>query len=308
MPDPLGPLSTGILAEAERRWDLLTAADPSLRRAVDLQRGLIGRSVQLFETIRTTGVRAWPFNLDVGRLRSKLERGVPLLRDESWTLPVGPLTDALLDFCRMLEVSGAGASAAHISQAIDSKRLDAGSLLNASLARADCDIRDGAIQLGLAPDLLWLTAELAVSPYAYFLQRSLAASLPPDVLSTWDRGDCPFCGSWPALAERLVDRRVLRCSLCAAAWPAHGGCIYCHEHGDAFSSAAIDRARPERLLETCGACGGYLKALVSDRPLDFPLAAVEDLATGDLDAAAAARGFRRPALRKLLSAQTPRPS
>lgn len=285
------------LAEAERRWNRLAAVDPSLRSAIDLQRALVSRSVQLFETIRTTGL---PSGLEIGRLRSKLDKGVPLLHGEDVTLPVGPLTDALFDFCRTLETSGAGRSAAHISEAIDAKRLDAGSLLKASLARAECDIRDGSVQLGLAPDLLWLTAELAVSPYAYFLQQSLTAILPEGALSTWDHGHCPFCGSWPALAERRAGRRALRCSLCAASWSLSPECcIYCGEQDVAFSVATPDPGHPDCQLETCRRCEGYLKVLVRAAAIDFPLIAVEDLATTDLDRAAMDRGFHRPPLKKI---------
>lgn len=285
------------LAEAERRWNRLAAADPSLRSAIDLQRALVSRSVQLFETIRTTGL---PSGFEIGRLRSKLEQGVPLLHGEDVTLPVGPLTDALLDFCRTLERSGAGTSAGHISEAIESKRLDAASLLKASLARADCDIRDGSIQLGLAPDLLWLTAELAVSPYAHFLQQSLTAILPEGTFSTWDHGHCPVCGSWPALAERRAGRRALRCSLCAASWSlSRDCCIYCGEQDLAFSVATPDAGRPDCQLETCRRCAGYLKVLVRAAAIDFPLITVEDLATTDLDRSAMERGFHRPPLKKI---------
>lgn len=298
-----GPIDPIVLADAERRWEQLAAANPSLRNAIDLQRVLVSRSIQLFETIRTTG---WPrgslspLGLDTGRLQSKLERGVPLLRGEDVALPVEPLTDALLAFCRALEAYGAGPSAAHIGQAIESKRLDAGSLLKASLARADCDIRNGSIQLGLAPDLLWLTAELAVSPYAYFLERSLAAILPDEALSTWDRGYCPFCGSWPALAERRAGRRIPRCSLCAASWGmGDHRCIYCSERGEGFSVATLDTGHPDDQLETCRTCEGYLKVLVRSAAIEFPLIAVEDLATTDLDSAAMAGGFRRPPLKKI---------
>lgn len=219
-----------------------------------------------------------------------------------FALPIEPLTTALIEFCEALERAGAGASAAHVTAAIRSRRLDAGSLLNASFARADCDIRDGSIQLDLAPDLVWLVAELAVGPYAYFVQQSLIDMLPAGALSTWGRGYCPFCGSWPALAERRADQRAPRCSLCAASWDlADDGCVYCGEHGEAFSVATPDAGHPDRQLETCHACGGYLKALRVEGPIDFPLVAVEDLATSGLDTLAMEGGFRRPPLKKILS-------
>ncbi|MBI4476066.1 MAG: formate dehydrogenase accessory protein FdhE [Acidobacteria bacterium] len=92
--------------------------------------------------------------------------------------------------------------------------------------------------------------------------------------------------------------RTLKCSFCVASWAAPEGCIYCGERGEAFSIRSVDEARPDRMIETCQSCGGYLKSLVTNEAIEFPLLAVEDLATADLDAAAAARGFRRPPLKR----------
>ena len=101
--------------------------------------------------------------------------------------------------------------------------MDAGSLLTASLKRDQAAIRTGAAHRGLAPDLLWLVAELAVSPFVYALQRLALRRLPTNrrcsaALDAWSHGYCPLCGSWPALAEVVATHRVLRCSFCALAW------------------------------------------------------------------------------------------
>ena len=60
--------------------------------------------------------------------------------------------------------------------------------------------------------------------------------------------------------------------------------------------AAPDVARPERRVELCGACGGYTKVIATDSLTPFPLIAIEDLATMDLDEGAMARGYHRPDL------------
>ena len=128
--------------------------------------------------------------------------------------------------------------------------MEAGSLLAASLARDQDAIRQGATHRGLAPDLVWLVAELAVSPVAHALQRTLFANAGPGplgaALGEWTHGYCPACGSWPALAEVAGGRRVLRCSFCAAAWELKTyACIYCGESGEAFVTAAPEEAGEE---------------------------------------------------------------
>src|SRR6185436_3615885 len=119
----------------------------------------------------------------------------------------------------------------------------------------------GAAHRGLAPDLVWLVAELAVGPFVYVLQRTLlttgAVVAAGDALSAalkeWSRGYCPACGSWPAMAEVVDGHRLLRCSFCAAAWElAQYACVYCGEEGERFVTAAPDEERKDRRVEVCG--------------------------------------------------------
>lgn len=183
--------------------------------------------------------------------------------------------------------------------------MDAGSLLTASLQRDQTAIRTGAVHRGLAPDLLWLVAELAVSPFVYALQQSLfAAEAPGSVLRAaadgWREGYCPVCSSWPALAEVVDGHRILRCSFCAVAWelPTYG-CVYCANHDATFVTSALDQHRIDRRVEACGACGGYLKTADVPALSPFPLLAVADLETMELDVLAMERGYARPALKRI---------
>src|SRR5204863_725931 len=136
-------------------------------------------------------------------------------------LPVAVLTRFLLRFCRALAEGGAGDTATRIEAAVDSGNIEPGSLLAASLARNQPAIRTGATHRGLAPDLVWLVAELAVSPFAHTLQQLLLShdtGPVAEALAAWNRGYCPACGSWPALAEVVGGHRTLRCSFCSSAW------------------------------------------------------------------------------------------
>jgi FdhE protein len=235
-------------------------------------------------------------------LAAKLSRGVPVFSSEPIPLPVPLMRKTLVDLCDALAEGGAGDSATHIRNAIDNGSMEPGSLLSASLSRNQAAIRTGAIHRGLAPDLVWLVAELAVSPFVHALQHTLFDN-PGDAalraaLDDWNRGYCAACGSWPALAEVVGGHRTLRCSFCSSAWELnHYACIYCGESGEKFVTAAPDEERKDRRVEVCGACGGYLKTVDLVELSPFPLLSISDIESTDLDVAAMEHGYARPPLK-----------
>ena len=175
-------------------------------------------------------------------------------------------------------------------------------------------MRTSALHMGFSPDLLWLIGELGSSPLAHHLAMTIddgpasAQSASAGKRSTiddgrstiddhWDRGYCPCCGSWPVLIEAIADRHTLRCSYCTLGWrlTSHR-CAYCGHSGDQFIVAAPDLKRPGRTVELCGACGGYTKVIRVEAATPFPLLAVDDLATMDLDRGAMERGYGRPGM------------
>jgi FdhE protein len=241
-------------------------------------------------------------------LAAKLARGVPAFSGEPIPLPVPRLTASLGKLCDQLALGGAGDVASRIRAAVDEGSLDAGSLFTASLARNQAAIREGASPRWVAPDLVWLVGELTVSPVAYALQRTLFATTTDETLggalARWSNGYCPACGSWPALAEVVDSHRVLRCSFCATAWelPTYA-CVYCQEAGEPFTAAAPDEDRKDRRVELCKTCTGYLKTVDLPELSPFPLLAIADLETMDLDVAAMEHGFARPALREFSKAR-----
>jgi len=238
---------------AERRWHDVLAGRPDLRPALDLQRQLLRLVSDLANTLANG--RLPRLSLPQKYLAAKLARGVPALAGEPIPLPVVVLRPALLQLCDALAGGGAGDAATHIRDAIANGHIECGSLLTASLARNQAAIRTGASHRGLAPDLVWLVAELAVSPFVHALQRSLFNRAGDDLqraLDAWNRGYCPACGSWPALAEVVGGHRTLRCSFCSSAWELTTyACIYCEEGGEKFVTAAPDEDRKDRRLEVC---------------------------------------------------------
>jgi FdhE protein len=241
-------------------------------------------------------------SLPPGYLAAKLKRGVPALTAERIPIPVAVLGPSLIAFCGDLAEGGAGEPAAHLARVLSEGRIDAGSILAASLGRHQQAIRAGAVAHDLSPDLLWLVAELSASPLAHSLQSQYLAvshdARLTEALDTWSHGYCPSCGSWPALAETIESRRMLRCSFCALAWSPHAdGCVYCGTSGEAFVSFTPDESQPELRVDVCGGCHAYLKTVVVADWSPFPLLAISDLESAAIDAEMMARGFTRPPLK-----------
>jgi FdhE protein len=293
----ISPQKQGDLAE--QRWRGALAARPDLAPALDLQRRILALVSELAGILENG--RLPRLSLPQKYLAAKLTRGVPVFAGEPIPLPVPALRPALLQLCDALAVGGAGDSAMHIRDAIASGNVECGSLLTASLSRNQSAIRSGAVHRGLAPDLVWLVAELAVSPFVHALQRTLFANPGEELhaaLHRWNHGHCPACGSWPALAEVVMGHRTLRCSFCSCAWELTTyACIYCEESGEKFVTAAPDEERKDRRIEVCSSCGGYLKTADVPELSPFPLLSISDIETTDLDVAAMEHGYARPALK-----------
>jgi FdhE protein len=100
---------------------------------------------------------------------------------------------------------------------------------------------------------------------------------------------CPYCGSRAALAEArgLEQLRLLRCTLCAAAWHAPRlACPHCRSSNPQdLESQAIEGQHDRARLVTCRVCGGSLKIIATLAPLSAASLLVADLATIHLDLA-----------------------
>jgi FdhE protein len=295
---PVSRTRTGPLADtAEQRWAAIQTARPDLEPALALQRRLIGLVIDAAHTIECGGLPR--LSLPPKYIAAKLRQGVPALAGEPIPVPAVTLRPVMVSLCGALAAGGAGDAAEHIRAAIVGGDIDPVSLLTASLARDQHAIRTGAVHRGLAPDLIWLIAELAVSPFAHALQRSIFAHEGlADALRQWHQGYCPACGSWPALAEVAGGHRTMRCSFCAAAWELNTyACVYCQESGENFVTAAPNEEHMDRRLELCRACGSYLKTVDVAELSPFPLLAIADLETMDLDLSAMENNYRRPEMK-----------
>jgi FdhE protein len=290
-----------LLDSAQHRWQVLRTDRPDLEPALALQQELLTCMMDIAATLANGKLPR--LSLPPRYLATKLARGVPALAGEPIPVPVPVLTPALFRLCDALAAGGAGEAAAHIRLELEGGKLEAASLLTASLRREQASLRIGAEHRGLSPDLMWLVAELAVSPFAHALQRMLFGTAATgelhDALEAWPHGYCPACGSWPAVGEVAGGHRTLRCSFCACAWELKTyACIYCGEGGDGFVTAAPDVERKDRRIEVCSACGGYLKTIDLPQLSPFPLLSISDIETTDLDVAAMEHGYARPGMKE----------
>src|SRR6476469_8423034 len=152
---PIQAFSREILLESARqRWQVIGEARPDLEPALALQRELLTRLIDLAAGLAGGRLPRW--SLPPKYLAAKLARGVPALAGEPIPLPVPVLTPVLLRLCDALAAGGAGEAATHIRQELEGGKLEAASLLTASLHRDQAALRTGAVHRGLSPDLLWL--------------------------------------------------------------------------------------------------------------------------------------------------------
>lgn len=307
------PSDHDLRARLSGRLDQLDAERPDLASALALQRRLLTRELDLVDMLLNGGV---PGLALPGRyLATKLRGGIPVLHAEPVPLPGGLLTLALRDFCGQLGTGPTAEATRAIEEAIDGARLDAGAVLSACFGRDQHRVRHMASHASLSADILWLVAELSVAPFAHLLQLQLFASADQDgghasplheALTHWDRGYCPACGTWPALTEVGPQGHTLRCAFCARGWTlAEYCCVYCGDDGEQFITAALDPEVPGRRLQLCGSCGGYMKVVELEQPCAFPMAALEDMASLDLDMAALERNYVRPPLPQIRRTPTP---
>ena len=293
-----------LLASAHARWAEIGASQPDLVPAIALQRLLVARTIDTVD--RLSGAEPLVVSLKPEQAADKLRAGTPALRGEPVALPVAMLSPLVLEACDDLAGGGAGDVARRVRGCLDEGRIDMDSLLIASFDRNQNAIRVKAVHEAIAPDVLWLAAELAVGPAAYVTQRMLfapaGAKTHPAVagaLEAWPHGYCPACGSWPAFGEDSDRSRQLRCSFCGVGWqPRDPGCTYCAGQPAHLTSLKAEPDATHR-VELCSGCGAYIKWLDLPEPTPFELLAIEDLASTPLDVLAAQRGFGRPSLPEL---------
>jgi FdhE protein len=288
---------------ADARWTQLAAASPNLGRAVALQRRTLGTQFDLLREAATY-VAASPIPPET-RVLSHLADGLPVLRADIAPLPVNMLTPVMSDLGAAITGATGYAAARRVAEALGSGAVDPARVLALVYQRDQEGVTQLASDHALVVDMLWLLGDMVLAPIVHLQQRAALRETEPDspvreALDRWEQGYCPACGSWPALAEFFFGERLLRCAFCACTWrQSTDQCCFCGERGEPFATVVPDRERPGRRLELCRACGGFLKTMDVEQVTPFPILAIEDLGSSDLDQAALHHGFKRVPLKKL---------
>ena len=210
------------------------------------------------------------------------------------TLPVHEATIARWTR-ELFEAAATGtAAAAELARAAQSGDVDPLALLEASVNEDDAIIGALAREAGVDATPLRALTPLLALPLLSACARSLAGHATAD----WRHGYCPTCGAWPALAEaRGLERsRHLRCGRCGGDWRTEWmRCPYCGTGEHTRLGALVSEVTGEtRKIDTCEACRGYLKTLMTLTVRSPIEVALDDLTTVALDIAALEHGYRRP--------------
>lgn len=246
----------------------------------------------VLDTVRAaTGDTAW--RRAVPATTAVADGRTPLLTGGTVTVEARRLRRWLVSLLESAAAAGGPATTLAAVAGAGSDRLAA--LFEAALGQ-DAE-RVVTLATALGADVSALQAVAAVAPVP--LLRACAERWADRVPAAWDAGYCPVCGAWPALAEArgLQRARRLRCGRCAADWAtAWLRCPYCDTRDHQRLGALVPDAGPEtRRVETCNVCRGYLKTLTTLTPMLADDVGVLDLTTVELDVAAMAEGYARPA-------------
>jgi FdhE protein len=225
----------------------------------------------------------------------KLAGGVPLLRGELVSLDGKSLRRRWDEVCAVVGRNQAGDAAEALAKAARRGSLSVEAMADAILVGRADEVSAQADALGLDAGLAATVLRFTLFPDFVSLNVALAPLLGG---STWGRGYCPTCGSWPLLGEfrGLEQARWLRCGLCAAAWEfPRLACPFCDNRDyQRLGYLHVEGEEGRRRAATCEECRGSVKMLATLGPLSPLLLLVADLATVHLDLAAAERGYAPP--------------
>jgi FdhE protein len=245
-----------------------------------------------------------PFVLDETRALQKIEAGEPLLIGEDLPFTFPAISALFERICECMEIAADITSDIeraqspkinHIRRVMAAKPGRLLLIIKASMVGDAGYLETLAKNLGMDFPLVQVVVQNCLKPYLHAWREGLSAI----DIGLWNKGNCPFCGNWPVLAELQGSQRArhLRCGLCGADWPYNRlQCVYCGTTEIKSLGLMQVGEEPLRLsIQTCAACHGYVKTVVALEAAHPDLLPVEDLATLSLDLIAGERGYRRPA-------------
>lgn len=214
--------------------------------------------------------------------------GTPLLADAVLTVD----SRAARHFVGRLMAATIDSPAGNLK--VIAEKVEATALLEAAVRSDYSRLATFAAGSGVEAAALHAVAPLLVMPLLQACARGWQERVPGD----WDRGYCPICGAWPAVAEArgLEGSRRLRCGRCGSDWRAAWLlCPFCGtDDHNRLGALVSETTTPTRKADVCFACHGYVKTLTVLTPTPASDVPIADLETVGLDLAALADGFTRP--------------
>jgi FdhE protein len=175
------------------------------------------------------------------------------------------------------------------------ERLDALAALEAAIALDTTRIDTFAEAADVPAEPLRAVLPLAAWPWLQGCGARLGDRIPVDHEHAW----CPVCGAWATLAEArgLESARRLRCGRCGGDWRVQWlRCPFCGTDEHARLRGLVrETTGNTRRADGCAACGAWVKTVTTLSASTIAEVRLLDLATVDLDVAALARGWKRPA-------------
>jgi FdhE protein len=231
------------------------------------------------------------FARDLATSAGATSAGAPLLHGRTLEVDAGRVRRLV---CRLASTAGTDEGDIAPLHRYKPKPSEAVDLVAAAVRQDRSAITALAEAGGVGPDALASVADLAALPLLHACGRLFGHRVP----RVWAQGYCPICGAWPILSERRgLDRtRRLRCGRCAGDWEVEWlCCIYCGEREhERLGSLVLEDGGEKLKVETCAACGGYLKSVATLQGIPAFELFLQDLETVELDLVAMDRGYRRP--------------
>jgi FdhE protein len=216
---------------------------------------------------------------------------VPLLAGANLELEKNSLCLLLEQLIRIACRSGT-AKMATLEAAVH-EDLDIFTLFRASLHQDGDHIKEVAAALGVDPEAFEAVAAMVPVPFLQACNRHWGRA----IKVSWMEGYCPVCGAWPAFAEvRGIERsRYLRCGRCGGEWQAHLlFCPYCGNTDHKEQVSLVPESSPKSAVDACKRCLGYVKTFTTLQGSPPAEVILDDLASVELDVAAAEQGYKRP--------------
>jgi len=226
-------------------------------------------------------------------LRRDIQRNdIPLLAQARLDLPESLVRPMLVEVMRMASQSGSPTMAKFSAVAVGG--LDIITLFRAALHHDDKEWKRMAAVFCIDPGAFEAVGMLMPVPLLQACNRAWEKSLAP----AWTEGYCPICGTWPAYAEvRGIERgRYFRCGRCGIGWQAQClSCPYCGmtDHNE-LVSLVPENSLLNAVIDACKRCLGYVKTFTKLQGSAPTQVLLDDLASVELDVAAAEQGYKRP--------------